>query len=155
MQAFTRELGRNQDSHGKTLFKNVRILVSSNDVPKRYFPFWASRVVEMKSMESGAGDLADPSSFSHERIVDLVTDCTVAMTKLGHQLSNTNKLDMKLAIDDLYNEHKNLFPRQELVIALANTELLMTIQEWLETYDGHTNLVLDGDVVWPVPRPIA
>lgn len=53
------------------------------------------------------------------------------------------QMDMKTAVDNLYQEHKNLLPRQEVIFALANTEELMTIEEWLATYDSHTDLILD------------
>jgi hypothetical protein len=80
-----------------------------NDIPHRFFPMWASRVVEMRTMEA-TGDL-DPSAFSQERIISLVSDCAESMRKLGTQLTNTQKMDMKAAVDELYQEHKNLLRR--------------------------------------------
>jgi hypothetical protein len=45
--------------------------------------------------------------------------------------------------------------RQEVIFALANTQELMSIEEWLKVYDEHVDLVLDEDLVWPIPKAIA
>lgn len=94
-QAFTRNLRKlladaPDGTANKPCIRNVRILESLNDVPRRAFPMWASRVVEMRTMEA-TGDL-DPTAFTQERIVALVLDCAGCMEKMGAQLKSTEKV---------------------------------------------------------------
>ena len=53
---------------------------------------------------------------------------------------------MKAAVDELYQDHKNILPRQEVLFALANTEELMSVGEWMRVFADHTNLTLDEGI---------
>lgn len=74
------------------------------------------------------------------------------LLKIGTQLSSLAKTDTKAALDDLSDKNRDAIPRIETTKGLIESEGVVGIEEWLQMFDEHVELVLEGERVWPCPR---
>ena len=61
---------------------------------------------------------------------------------------------MKQALDELHGNYKNLIPRQDQLLALTQSDLVQSVDDWLQLYDGYRASSLEGETVWPAPRAV-
>ncbi|KAJ3281971.1 hypothetical protein HDU76_008806 [Blyttiomyces sp. JEL0837] len=128
---YLRELG-NQKVAAEKYSSDMRVLVLSDDIPQRFYPVWACRVLERLSP------------------VPIYIDDSVLQ---ADTVAKTN--DLKAALDDMASRYKDVIPSTELVEAICNCNLIMPIENWLSTFDGHLKYVNAGDLVWPAPKMIS
>ncbi len=71
---------------------------------------------------------------------------------------------MKSALDDLVVKFKEMIPKQEMIYALTNSSEVLSINEWVDFFDGITPVVADNgnlywvlfclELVWPAPKTL-
>jgi hypothetical protein len=67
-------------------FTKVRVLSTNDDIPQRSFPFWFSRVVELRSVDS-AVDLDNKPA-----LIQAVSEACINLLKLGEYVSGLQKV---------------------------------------------------------------
>ncbi|KAJ3290925.1 hypothetical protein HK104_006445 [Borealophlyctis nickersoniae] len=130
--------------------RSCRVLCLADDIPARFYPFWASRVVDPRSDAAEA----DADFETEDAGARTVADLCIKFATLGASLSSLSKSDLKPALDELGDRYRNLIPRPEFIIAVSSESHVMSVDEWCELFDGHLEVVLESDLVWPVPRPL-
>ncbi|KAL2917664.1 hypothetical protein HK105_202951 [Polyrhizophydium stewartii] len=114
------------------MMNHVRVLLVSDDTPVRFYPFWASRVIDSKDDASREVDMslfADPESLD----------------KLS---------ELKHAFEEITDRYRDLLPHQNLLSEIAACADIISVDEWLEAFEGHIKLVLESELVWPAPKPL-
>ncbi|KAJ3196110.1 hypothetical protein HK101_010041 [Irineochytrium annulatum] len=132
--------------------KNVRVLLVLEDAGQRFFPFWASRVVEANPNASAV--YVDEAGFAESAVAKTIADLCVAFCNIGSGLSNLTKNDLKNALDELPERFKDLMPSAEILRFIAGCKRIMSIDEWLDIFDGHVRVPKESDLVWPMYKAI-
>ncbi|KAJ3034661.1 hypothetical protein HDV00_004800 [Rhizophlyctis rosea] len=105
-----------QTAHHKT--KNVKVLCMVDDIAARFYPFWASRVVDPKAVD------VDIEVDTEEGRAKTVANICINIATLGTTLSALTK---------------------PLVITrLSGRNDVMSVDQWCEVFDGHTSLALES-----------
>eukprot|EP00842_Homolaphlyctis_polyrhiza_P004782 jgi/Hompol1/5304/HPOL_004314-RA len=115
------------------MMSNVRILLLSDDVSSRFYPFWASRVIDSKDDASREVDM---SLFADNDSLDKLSE-------------------LKHAFEEITERYRELLPHQNLLCEIAACGGIMSVEEWLEAFEGHMKLTLESELVWPAAKPLA
>ncbi|KAJ3056310.1 hypothetical protein HK097_007410 [Rhizophlyctis rosea] len=119
-----------------------------DDIAGRFYPFWASRVVDPKSFD------VDQEYDTEEGRAKTVSGVCVNVANLGTSLAGLTKNDLKPALDELADRYRNLMPQPEVITRLSARKDVMSVDQWCEVFDGHVPLTLESELVWPVAKPI-
>ncbi|EDV27958.1 uncharacterized protein TRIADDRAFT_53039 [Trichoplax adhaerens] len=97
-------------------------------------------------------DLANANS--NEPIDVMVLQCLRAITKLSKHLVKVPEINLHSAIDVLVEKSPgDLYPQSDIEVLLRSNELCGAV-EYQEKYYAPLNIILDEEVVWPMPRRI-
>ena len=130
---FLRDFQNNASQH--------RVLVLSDDCNERYYPFWASRMIDIKEEP---GDV-DKMAFSDPVQLDkLIADVCIGLLRIGQNLSTLSKADAKKGFEEFADRYRKELPNPSLVGALSSCVGIMSIDDWLEIYQEHFKLVLES-----------
>jgi hypothetical protein len=77
-----------KDLHLKTSIIDKRILVVLDDVKDRYYPFWASRIID----QSDDSSKIDFQMMDSKSIDELISSTCVQLFKVGIDLGGMNKV---------------------------------------------------------------
>lgn len=134
------------------MITNARVLLVSEDVGSRFYPFWASRVIDVKDDASREVDM---SLFSDPDALDkLVTDLCVGLLNVGGSLSNLNKSEVKHAFEEIMERYRDMLPHQNLLTEIAGCNDIISVREWLDAFQGPAHNTLESELVWPAVKPI-
>ncbi|KAI8855324.1 hypothetical protein BC829DRAFT_378596 [Chytridium lagenaria] len=140
MLAYLRELGNVRNESGHKCVKNAKVVLVSDDITQRFFPFWASRV----SSKNGPPFYIDEAMYTERNYYKerMLADMSVNLCNIGSGLSNLSKRFQKL------------IPRSETIQYLSNLNDVISIEEWLAVFDERITTPKDSELVWPAPKPI-
>ncbi|RDD43921.1 Uncharacterized protein C7orf62-like protein [Trichoplax sp. H2] len=116
----------------------------------RMFSYWSYHILEMPAIQ--VNDLANANS--NEPIDVMVLQCLRAITKLSKHLVKVPEINLHSAIDVLVEKSPgDLYPQSDIEVLLRSNELCGAV-EYQEKYYAPLNIILDEEVVWPMPRRI-
>lgn len=129
----------------RALVRKVKVILVAEDVPNRFFPFWASRQIDygVKSEVERIDNLQD------DELAKTASDLCISLLNLGTSLSNLSKSDMKAALDTLSETFKAQIPKSDLLATLANSKNIIGLEEWYEQFHGLVNWTAESELVWP------
>jgi len=136
----------NQENNSEGMISNSKILVISHDINHRQYQAWGFRTL----------DIVEPGLESYEptdSVENLVVDLLQQLLKLGSFLAKQPKLNLKNAMDSLHDKVPELLPQQAVVHFLLedNNPCIMVPEEYVNIYQQPYDIVLDSDLVWPLP----
>ncbi|KAI9106243.1 hypothetical protein DFS34DRAFT_602774 [Phlyctochytrium arcticum] len=140
-------------------FPDSRVLLVLDDVPSRMFPFWAARMIEQRGGDfmgaGGFGDLGGGTQGGDDEVdEEVLAETCIGLCRVGVGLSTMGKTDLKTALDELSTQFKDFMPRPDLLSQLTMSKNIMSIREWLETYDGSLDFCLESELVWPAQKSL-
>ncbi|XP_033108435.1 testis-expressed protein 47-like [Anneissia japonica] len=121
-----------------------KILVISSNVPSRLFQQWSFRVLNLPASRLEEYETSEP-------IEKLVPECLTLMLKLGAYLAKQPKITQRNIMDSLHEKVPDLLIPQDLIGFLLRSDDLLSPQSYLEKYDRPFDIVLDNELVWPLP----
>ncbi|XP_071957533.1 testis-expressed protein 47-like [Antedon mediterranea] len=123
---------------------NSKILVISSNVSNRLFQQWSFRVLNLPASRLEEYETSEP-------IEKLVPECLTLILKLGAYLAKQPKITQRNIMDSLHEKVPDLLIPQDLIGYLLRSPELFTPQSYLEKYDQPFDIVLDNELVWPLP----
>lgn len=123
-----------------------KILVISHDIPQRLYQQWSFRTLDIQAARMEAYESSQPAE-------QLVLDLLTQVLKLGNFLAKTPKLNLKNVMDSLHEKAPDLLPNQAIVNYLLeeNDSCMVRPEEYLSLYEEPYDVVLDSELVWPLP----
>eukprot|EP00877_Chromochloris_zofingiensis_P002478 jgi/Chrzof1/12230/Cz06g26110.t1 len=126
---------------------NIRVVLSMEDVPARTCTSWfAAHIPSTSGIEA-----AEPPTKA--QAIKLSADLVSCLRKIGSHLSTLSEADCHRQLQSLATYHEDL-PLPENVLSLVPAEDCPTLRDYLDLYTGAPSVVLDDQIVWPVPRGI-
>jgi len=140
------EMSRELVDLQKSFLSKSKILVISHDITTRQYQGWSFRTLDI--MEPGMD-----SYETSESVENLTVELLSQLLKLGSFLARQPKLNLKSAMDSLHDKVPELLPQQAVVNFLIedNDPCIMTPAEYVQLHDQPFDVVLDSDLVWPLP----
>ncbi|KAJ3233570.1 hypothetical protein HDU81_002126 [Chytriomyces hyalinus] len=138
---------------GHRFFTSSKVLLVADDISQRNFSFWASRTIDMKP---GASPYyVDEMMFNEENIDKTISNLCEDISNIGVSLSSLSKSDLKDAMEDMSSKFEDVLPRNEMMrYIVGECPALLTAEQWAELFDGHMELSLESELVWPAPKMI-
>ncbi|XP_072044299.1 LOW QUALITY PROTEIN: testis-expressed protein 47-like [Amphiura filiformis] len=146
LMSIIRDLRDMDETKDTRLITESKILVISSNVPTRLFNQWSFRVLNLP-----ASRLLEEYE-TNEPIEKLAPECLALMLKLGAYLAKPPKVTLKNVMDSLHEKVPDLLIPQDLLSYLLHSSDLSTPKNFLNRYDRPLDLVLDSELVWPIPR---
>ncbi|XP_070581361.1 testis-expressed protein 47-like [Ptychodera flava] len=143
LMALIRDL-KSMEETSDTLITLSKILVVSGNVPTRLFNQWNSRVLNLPASRLELYE-------TNEAVENLVSESLTQLLKLGAYLAKQPKLSLKNVMDTLHDKVPELLIPQDLIGYLLQSPELLSPQMYLEQYDKPFDVVLDNELVWPLP----
>ncbi|KAJ3277167.1 hypothetical protein HDV01_000219 [Terramyces sp. JEL0728] len=114
-----------------------RVLVLQEDIQDRFFPFWASKIVE-----------SDGSAYS---------DFSQMEESSLDELS-----EMKQAFEEIVDRYHQFIPSSQMISELAIFRGLVSVEEWVKTFHQEDmdltlesgKFLLIAELVWPAEKPL-
>ncbi|XP_022102397.1 testis-expressed protein 47-like [Acanthaster planci] len=144
LMALIRDLGIVEEAGDQTLISQSKILVISSNVPTRLFSQWSFRVLNLPASRLEEYETSEP-------IQSLAPECLALMLKLGAYLAKQPKVTLKNVMDSLHEKVPDLLIPQDLIGFLLQSTDLCSPKEFLNRYDKPLDIVLDSELVWPLP----
>jgi len=143
------DLKRQKDEED-SIYANISVLAVTEENPSRIFPEWAARTIPISSSGGAAEDEESTTPDFEEswRLYEKMLEVSKRVSSTMGGSSNPNALTQALksqAIDILPNPDE---------LAHFTTPKFPTIDEYLEMYDGQMEVVLEGELVWPIGAPL-
>ncbi|KAI8917726.1 hypothetical protein DFJ77DRAFT_317323 [Powellomyces hirtus] len=145
----TATTSRHQTTHTSSPFTHVKVLLVQDDVPTRFFPFWAVR-----TNDDSAGGAPNETDMDENVKETTVTDVCVGMCTVGGKLAALNKSELKAALDELGSHFKDILPRPGTVERITESARVMGIEEWIDMFDKHSTSVLESELIWPAQQTL-
>jgi hypothetical protein len=117
-----------------------RIAYIVEDRPQRYWPEWFSCTVQEK--KSPIDDI------TAETCNDIIHDLAQGLFEIGNGLQSTSH-----ELFDI-SQYSEKIPGKNLTIAISNSSLFMTLEEFVYMYVAPYHLDLESESTWPVERVV-
>ncbi|XP_077980300.1 testis-expressed protein 47-like isoform X2 [Glandiceps talaboti] len=143
LTALIRDLGEMEERE-EAMITQSKLLVVSGNIPARLFSQWNSRVLNLPASRLELYE-------TNESIESLVPECLTQMLKLGAYLAKQPKLSLKGVMDSLHDKVPELLIPQDLIGYLLQSVDLASPKRYLNLYDKPFDVVLDNELVWPLP----
>ncbi|KAI8903407.1 hypothetical protein EDD86DRAFT_215304 [Gorgonomyces haynaldii] len=138
------------DSNVSHTTTNDRILLFQDDQQARFYPFWASRMIDIKQdQELDKQSLQDPEQCSK-----ILGDLSIGILSIGKQLTNVSKQEAKKIFDEFSDKFRKELPPSGTISSLAQFRGIMSIDEFIQQ-QGYSKTRLESEVVWPAPTIIS
>lgn len=136
----------NQEDKSDGFTAVSKILIISHDIPQRQYQGWSYRTLDI--VEPGI-ETYEPTETSENLVIELVSQ----LLRLGAFLSKQPKLNLKNIMDSLHEKVPELLPQQSVVHYLLEDSdpCTMTPDEYVNIYEIPFDIVMDCDLVWPLP----
>jgi len=141
LDTFVRTL-RDAEADGG-LMHSVRVVASSQDVPRAYFPGWDT--VESSDLQATA-----KSDGVEVPAARALSDANLAMLGLGDVLRGLEGSDRVEQVSDLGARPSPSVPPYAVARGLLLLDEPCTVGEYAELFCRPMPLELDGDTVWPI-----
>ncbi|KAJ3166233.1 hypothetical protein HDU88_003456 [Geranomyces variabilis] len=138
-----------RDLNRSSLFTDVKVLLLQDDVPTRFFPFWASRNNDV----AAEGGVTDADLDENVREGNVAAVC-VGLCSVGTRLGSLSKAELKSALDELGTHFRDLLPRSAALERIAESPAVMGIAEWIAVFDSHVSTVLEAELSWPAQQTL-
>lgn len=122
------------------LVQSGRIAYNVEDCPQRYWPEWFSCTVQDK--KSPIDDI------SAESCNDIIHDLAQGLFEIGSGLQSTSH-----ELFDI-SQYSEKIPGKNLTIAISNSPLFMTLEEFVLMYSAPYHLDLESESTWPIERVV-
>ncbi|XP_025103109.1 testis-expressed protein 47-like isoform X3 [Pomacea canaliculata] len=135
-----------EEKRPKGHFMKSKILIISHDITVRQYQSWNFRTLDI--VEPGI-EAYEPGESTENLVIELLTQ----LLRLGNFLAKQPKLNLKNAMDSLHDKVPELLPQQAVVHFLLeeNDPCMMTPSEYVEMHTSPFDIILDSDLVWPLP----
>ncbi|XP_071797872.1 testis-expressed protein 47-like isoform X2 [Asterias amurensis] len=144
LMALIRNLGTMELEKNDSLISQSKVLVISSNVPTRLFSQWSFRVLNLPASRLEEYETS-------ESIENLAPECLSLMLKLGAYLAKQPKVTLKNVMDSLHEKVPDLLIPQDLIGYLLHSQDLCSPKEFLDKFDKPLDIVLDSELVWPMP----
>ncbi|XP_028395606.1 testis-expressed protein 47-like [Dendronephthya gigantea] len=134
----------NTENNKDGLVHQIKILVYSHDIPTRLFTQWSFRVLSIPTTRMESYDASQPCET-------VVSEAIVLMLKLGQYLAKIPKVNLKAAMDQLHEKVPDLLLPQDMIDFFCECNDLCSPKQYLDHYGKPFEIVLDGELVWPIP----
>ena len=132
------------ESSESGLVHQVKILVYAHDIPTRLFTQWSFRVLNIPTSRMESYE----TTQSNETVV---TEAIVQLLKLGQYLAKIPKVNLKVAMDQLHEKVPDLLLPQDMIDYFCECNDLCSPKEYRQHYGKPFEVVLDSELVWPIP----
>jgi len=124
-----------------------RVLSAQEDVRSRYFPHWSSAEASVQR--------SNYAEIEADGVPALLADTVIAMLKIGKKITSDGASPK--AAKDLVSRWESNFtdcmPSNERLAQLFELEGLPTLIDFLDIFDSHVDVVMEGETIWPPERP--
>ena len=128
--------------------EDVRVVANSEDCPRACFGPWAYREISVAREQD--------IDLEQENITDAAFNVYSRLVQLGKQLTGKelSEGDMSSALDHLKQYYGEYLPSNERVLALAEQEIIFSLEAFLDFHCSPIDLELQSEKVWPIPKPV-
>ena len=117
-----------------------RIAYVVEDRPQRYWPEWFSCTVQEKK--------SPVEDISAETCNDIIYELAQGLFEIGEGLQSTSHENFEIS------KYSEKIPGKNLTVAIANSSLFMTLEEFFMLYVTPYQLDLESEVTWPLEKII-
>jgi hypothetical protein len=61
---------------------------------------------------------------------------------------------MKQAFEDISDRYRGQIPTPTQALELAQQDTILSVEDWAREFQGQMKVVLESELVWPVPKPL-
>lgn len=61
---------------------------------------------------------------------------------------------MKVAFEDIFDHFRGMVPTMQVAEDLAGFEEIISVEQWLDEFGDHMDVVLESELVWPAAKPL-
>ncbi|XP_038633982.1 testis-expressed protein 47-like isoform X1 [Scyliorhinus canicula] len=134
-----------QQQQEKTLLLEPKILVVSHNIPSRLFQNW-----EYALLNITAKRLDD--TLKGEPIEKIISECLTVLLKLGAHIQKAYKELPNKQANPVLDHVPELIVPQDLIQRLLKSKELLTPAQFLCIYNASLSIILDSELVWPMPE---
>lgn len=124
------------------MIPSSRILFFMDNVKARFFPFWASRVIDVK--EEGVAEFDSSELLSGDQVDGFVADVCARIFAIGTNMSAINKNELKHAFEELAERYRDNLPHPGSLPLLATSKHLFSVEDWVKEFHGNTVVTLES-----------
>eukprot|EP00296_Roombia_truncata_P000657 JP436342.1.p1 GENE.JP436342.1~~JP436342.1.p1 ORF type:complete len:233 (-),score=10.90 JP436342.1:111-809(-) len=130
----------------KALFESCKVLVSTQDIASRVFPIWGGKLISLPR--------SDANHDGNDKVTQMVSDVYGNLIRLGKKLSALDESEVRQNMDALRSKYTDLLPMNDEVGVFLASKGCTDLTMFLDIYDRPIDLVLDSELVWPIPQPL-
>ncbi|XP_077183644.1 testis-expressed protein 47-like isoform X4 [Paroedura picta] len=136
---------RDIEQQQRLLVLDAKILVMSHNLPSRLFQQWNYKVLNMPERHLSY------DSVHEEPVEAVIQECLAMLLKLGKHLLKYPKSPQNLP-DTILAKVPELIIPQDTICHLLELKELLTPAQYLRYYDSPVDILMDSEVVWPLPE---
>lgn len=125
---------------------DLKVVSSIQDAPQQAFSFWSSHNV--------GSSRGDPNSYEKEQLPQIISKISVDLQSIGKKVSPLGDAQRMASLEGIKTKFADALPRVEDVLGLAACEHTPSAADYLGVYYAPFELVLDSELVWPLPPPL-
>jgi hypothetical protein len=125
---------------------DVKVVSSIQDAPQQAFSFWTSQNI--------GGSRGEANSYEKEQLPQIISKISVDLQSIGKKLSPLGDAQRNASLEGIKTKFADVLPRVEDVLGLATCEHTPSAADYLGVYYAPFDLVLDSELVWPLPQPL-
>ncbi|KAJ3325887.1 hypothetical protein HDV06_002272 [Boothiomyces sp. JEL0866] len=141
-----------------------RLLVLQDDIQERFFPFWASKIVESDGSAYSDFSQMEESSLDElvrGRLIKIASTC-INIYKIGKAIGQLSRNEMKQAFEEIVDRYHQFIPSSQMISELSTFRGLISVEEWVKTFhQEEMDLTLESgilsltiELVWPAEKPL-
>uniref|UniRef100_UPI00398F88E6 testis-expressed protein 47 isoform X2 n=1 Tax=Pristiophorus japonicus TaxID=55135 RepID=UPI00398F88E6 len=137
---------RDMQQQARPLLLESKILVMSHNIPGRLFQRWEYTLLNIAAKRLDY-------TLQREPIEKIITECLTALLKLGLHMQKAyteSPNDPGSVLDSV----PELIIPQDLIGRLLKAKELLTPAQFLGIYNASLNIIMDSELVWPMPEHI-
>ncbi|XP_067914137.1 testis-expressed protein 47 isoform X2 [Heterodontus francisci] len=136
-----------QQQQERALLLESKILVMSHNIPSRLFQHWKYNILNISTKR-----LDD--TLQGEPIEKIISECLTALLKLGMHMRKAYKESPNNPPDSVLDNVPELIVPQDLIRRLLKSNELLTPAQFLDIYNAPLKIIIDSELVWPMPEHI-
>lgn len=157
-------------------FPAARLLYYSDSLERRIFPIWQfkntadakgliaqplaqdatqeTRFIGInESEQSDITRLREDTGFALENLSDTVTDVVLRLILLGQTLQNMTSGDLKVSLNNMFQQYRHLLPEPAVVHTLATSDNVLSLKNYSSVYVELPQVTLESELTWPMLPP--
>ncbi|XP_028675281.1 testis-expressed protein 47 isoform X2 [Erpetoichthys calabaricus] len=142
LYSILRDLRDAESRSHSPLILEPKVLVMSHDIPHRLFQQWTYKVLSIPSSRITGQEHEEPTG-------ELILESLSVLLKLGMHFLTSPKASKNSADSAVFDKVPELILPEDTIKILLKCKQLLTPEEYLKSYDGPLDVMLDSEFVWP------